>query len=88
MSVPAQALCTYERLREQVLSGEAHPEGLSAILYHGMLRGLTVILTAPPAELPGAAETATFEAAPLDREFLHLLVNMVLKTQSQVTHVY
>jgi hypothetical protein len=89
MSVPAAALPTYERLRAEVLNGQARPEGLTAVAYHGMLRGLALILTELVLEVPSAtAPTPAAEAVPLDREFLHLLANMVLQSQSQVMHVY
>jgi hypothetical protein len=88
ISVSPAALSTYERLREQVLGGHAHAEGLTAIVYHGMLRGLSVILTETPAEAPHAPNAPTLEAVPLDRELLRVLTNMVLQSQSQVKHVY
>jgi hypothetical protein len=89
MSVAPAALPTYERLRAEVLNGQARPEGLTAVAYHGMLRGLALILTEPVPEAPSSATSAPLaEAVPLDREFLRLLVNMVLQSQSQVMHVY
>jgi hypothetical protein len=88
INVSPAALATYERLREQVLSGQVHPEGLTAIVYHGMLRGLAVILTVVPAEGARAPDVPVLEAGPLDRELLRLLTNMVLQSQSQVKHVY
>jgi len=89
MSVPPAALPTYERLRAEVLNGQGRPEGLTAVAYHGMLRGLTLVLTELVPEVPPPAVSATVaEAVPLDREFLRLLANMVLQSQSQVMHVY
>jgi hypothetical protein len=88
MSVPAHAVSTYERLREQVLSGESRPEGLAAIVYHGMFRGLAVILSETPAEGTRPTPLPALEALPVDREFLRVMVNMVLQSQSQVMHVY
>jgi hypothetical protein len=89
MSLPSSALATYEGLRAEVLNGQIRPQGLAAVVYHGMLRGLAVILTeaapntpAPPLRAPGA------DGAHIDRELLRLIANMVLQSQSQVTHVY
>jgi hypothetical protein len=88
ISVCPAALPTYEQLRGEVLSGQAHPEGLTAIVYHGMLRGLAVILTEAPAEGERASRAPVLEAGPLDGELLRLLTNMILQSQSQVKHVY
>lgn len=90
MNVPPEALATYEGLRADVLDGRARPEGLAAIAFHGMLRGLAVILStiasSPPPAL--APQEPVLQGAPLDRELLHLIANMVLESQSQLTHVY
>jgi hypothetical protein len=90
MNIPPAALPTYERLRAEVLNGQARAEGLTAIAYHGMLRGLTVILTeaAPEMPSPPARLSAALEGMSLDRELLRLLANMVLQSQSKVSHVY
>jgi hypothetical protein len=89
MNVPPEALATYERLRAEVLDGQARPEGVAAIAYHGMLRGLAVILSAiiasPPSHVP---QEPPSQGASLDRELLHLIANMVLESQSELTHVY
>jgi hypothetical protein len=89
MSVPPAALPTYERLRAEVLNGQARPEGLTAITYHGMLRGLALVLTQLFPEVPPPDVSAPVaEEGSLDREFLRLLANMLLQSQSQVMHVY
>jgi hypothetical protein len=60
-----------------------------AVAYHGMLRGLALILTEVAPEVPSSPASAPLsEAIPLDREFLRLIANMVLQSQSQVMHVY
>ena len=71
-----------------MLNGQARPEGLAAVVYHGMLQGLRVILTEIPNTPSLPASTPTVETAPLDRELLRLIANMVLQSQSQMTHVY
>jgi len=86
MSVPPAALATYETLRAEVIAGQARPTGLAVVIYHGMLRGLAVMLAeAPPISAPRTSSPAPM---PLDREFLHFVANMVLQSQSQVSHVY
>ncbi len=89
MIVPPAALLTYEQLRARVINGQPYPEWLTAIVYHGMLRGLAVILTeAAPnvASLP--LQACASEGVSFDRELLRLIANMVLQSQSQVMHVY
>lgn len=82
------ALLAYERLRTEVLQGRARPEGLGAVVHHGLLRGLTLLLSSTPAvdiEAPPPALTPTVIRDP---QFLRLLANMVLQTQAEVMHVY
>ena len=38
MNVPPAALLTYEQLRARVINSQPYPEGLAAIVYHGMAR--------------------------------------------------
>jgi hypothetical protein len=83
-------LSTYERLRAEVLSGNVRPEGLGAIVYHGLIDGLK-LLCASEIELripTQAAAAPQIEAMTHDPELLRLLTNMVLQTQSEVMHVY
>jgi hypothetical protein len=87
--VPSAALPTYEQLRAEVLIGQARPVGLAAMVYHGMIRGLAVILTEPPPEARSSpSQVPPPEGVSLDRELLRLIANMVLQSQSEVMHVY
>jgi len=88
MNVPPAALATYETLRAEVLGGRARPAGLAAVIYHGMLRGLAVILTevAPPAV--SAPRAPASDISSVDPDLLRLVANMVLQMQSQVNHAY
>jgi hypothetical protein len=82
------ALQAYETLRTEVVAGRARPEGLCAVVHHGLLRGVALLLSShasADAALPCHAAPAPFTQ---DREFLHLVANMVLQTQSEVSHVY
>jgi hypothetical protein len=54
MNLSPAALPLYEQLRAEVLNGQARPQGLAAIVYHGMLRGLAVILADVPPLTPMA----------------------------------
>jgi hypothetical protein len=89
MTVPPAALLRYEQLRAEVLNGQVRPDGLAAMVYHGMIRGLAVILTEPTAAARSSPpRVPTPEGVSLDRELLRLIANMVLQSQSQVMHVY
>ena len=84
------AVQAYETLRGQVLHGQARPDGLGAIVFHGMWRGLVVLLNAPPP--PSSSPAATPDAAPLpvahDPQLVRLLANMLLLTQSKDEYAY
>jgi hypothetical protein len=74
-----------------VLSGQARPDGVGAIVYHGMWHGLTVLLNGTgaisfPAKVPALAAVPFPEAH--DRQLVRLLANMVLAASSQVHHAY
>lgn len=72
-----------------MLAGQARCEGLSAIVYHGLIRGLSLLLSSPGA--PSVAPAATDRMVPnvrTDPRFLHVLANMVLQTHQELTHVY
>ena len=89
MNLPPAALLTYEQLRARVINGQPYPEGLTAIVYHGMIRGLAVILTEPTAEASSSpSRVPAPEGVSLDRELLRLIANMVLQSQAEVMHVY
>jgi hypothetical protein len=77
-------------MRTAVLCGRARPDGVGAIVYHGMWRGLAVLLDAtggtPPANVP--AVSAVPFAAAHDRQLVRLLANMVLAAEAQVHYAY
>ena len=82
------ALQVYEALRTEVIAGHAQPEGLCAVIHHGLLRGVTLLLSyqaSAHAAPPCPAAPAPFIQ---HREFLHLVANMVLQAHSEVSHVY
>jgi hypothetical protein len=94
VNVLPAALLTYEQLRARVINSQLYPEGLAAIVYHGMARGLTVMLTEPAANVTSSPlqvsplQVSAPEGGSFNRELLRLIANMVLQSQSEVMHVY
>ena len=88
MNVPPAALATYETLRAEVIGGQARPAGLAAVIYHGMLRGLAVILSDVALPAVSAPRAPASDIHSVDPDLLRLVANMVLQLQSQVTHSY
>lgn len=88
MNVPPAALATYETLRAEVLNGQARPAGLAAVIYHGMLRGLAVMLTDVALPAVSAPWAPASDISAVDPDVLRLVANMVLQLQSQVNHAY
>lgn len=87
--LPSDAAAAYERVRADVLLGQARPDALGAIVFHGMWHGLRVLLNAAVA--PSLIVPPTSTVAPtgtLDRQLVRLLADMVLATQLEVRHAY
>ena len=82
--MPAHALQAYEVLRAQVVRGQARPDGLGAIVFHGMC----VLLTPTPAASSSASVPRPPSPVAHDPQFVHLLANMVLLTQSKEEYAY
>ena len=80
----------YETLRGQVLQGQARPDGLGAIVFHGMWRGLVVLLSAPPPPSISSAAIPDVPPVPVahDPQLVRLLANMLLLTQSKDEYAY
>ena len=89
MALPWQAVDTYEALRAQVLGGGRCRAGISALLYHGMARGLALITdtSATPTSRQGN-QPGTLPVVASDPALVRVLANMVLRIQSEVQHVY
>ena len=81
-------LQVYETLRTEVIAGRARPAGLCAVVHHGLLRGVSLLLSSHASVDSPPQRTAASIPAIQDREFLHLVANMVLQAQSEVSHVY
>ena len=79
----------YETLRGEVLRGHARPDGLGAIVYHGLVHGLLLLSQKRPESATPATMASSFVPnVRTDPAFVHLLANMVLRTHAGVTHVY
>jgi hypothetical protein len=74
-------------LRADVLSGRGRPEGVAALRFHGMMQGLTLLLKAgqPIAPTPKLESTKPIQC---DSELIRVLANIVLRTHSELAHVY
>jgi hypothetical protein len=82
------SVAPYEQLRADVLRGQARPEGLGAVVYHGLVEGLKLLSSSAALDAASAPRAAATLPAVYDRELLRLLANMVLQSQSEVKHVY
>lgn len=87
--LPAHALQAYEELREQVVLEQPRPDGLGAIVFHGMWCGLSVLLQASSTSQSSPASAAR-APGPMthDPQLVRLLANMVLLTQSKEEYAY
>jgi hypothetical protein len=71
-----------------VLKGQARSEGLAAIVYHGLLQGLVVILRgARPVTRRGTSTIGSGHPVSRDPQLVQLLANMLLHTQLEIRHV-
>lgn len=89
MPPSALAIATYESLRATVLDGRPRRDGIAALRYHGMLQGLAILLQTTPTAVAAPVATALVgERLPADDQFVRLLANIVLRTHSELMHVY
>jgi len=87
-ALPLAAISLYETLRSDVLRGAARPDGLGAVVFHGMLRGLALLMSVPPEPPTSHPQTAPISNVRGDRGLVRLLANMVLQTHLEVKHVF
>ena len=74
-----------------MLLGQARPDALGAIVFHGMAQGLRVLLStavSPPPSLIVPPTSAVAPTGTLDRQLVRLLADMVLATQLELHHVH
>jgi hypothetical protein len=81
-------VATYEQLRAEVLLGQPRPEGIGAVIYHGLLQGVALLCSAPDRGAARTRPVAASRSPVLESDLLRLVTNMVLQTQSEVMHVY
>jgi hypothetical protein len=87
--LPGGALELYEELRAAVLCAQPHVEGVGAIVFHGLWRGLAVLMA--ERSVPRVSVWPALCVPPTavhDRQLVRLLANMVLAAESQVHHAY
>ena len=81
--------CDLRAAALEVLLRRTRPEGIGAVIYHGLLQGVALLCSAPDRERPLACNPSQAPRSPvLENDLLRLLTNMVLQTQSEVMHVY
>ncbi|MGF6483069.1 hypothetical protein QFZ91_005296 [Paraburkholderia sp. JPY419] len=71
------------------MDGIQRPVGVSALRYHGLLHGLPLLVETPTTrsvDSPGHGPDA--HTLQPDSEFVRLLANLVLRTHSELVHVY
>jgi hypothetical protein len=63
---------------------------MAAIRYHGMLHGLPMLAMTAPAtsDAPASRREKCVGALPASDELVRLLANLVLRTHSELAHVY
>lgn len=88
----ARQIDAYESLRGAVLLSQARPEGLAAVVYHGLFGGLDVVCRQPAAATGGSGMTGVCTGPAVggstaDPALIRLLANMVLFCQQEVSHV-
>lgn len=66
---------------------QARPDGLGAIVFHGMWCGLRVLLQRTPTT-PLSSASSPCPPSPHDPHLVRLLANMVLLTQSKEEYAY
>jgi hypothetical protein len=86
--VSPAAVSVYEILRGEVLRGHARPEGLGAVVYHGMMDGLARLVPGSATSIPRQPQRTPLPNVRGDRAFVSLVANMVLQAQSEVQHAY
>ena len=72
-----------------MIDGTPRSEGAAALRYHGMLHGLPQLIetaTTRNTDAPGHEPVA--HSLQPNGEFVRLLANLVLRTHSELVHVY
>ena len=86
--MPPSALTSYEALRADVFGGRANSEGLAALRFHGLLRGLAILLSTARQPKVLAPAVLPFNPVRGDGALVRVLANLVLRTHEELVHVY
>lgn len=78
----------YEQLRTQYVRGEASAVGIGAIVFHGLLRGMEIVLAEVPEPVRPVARSTSASTFTRDHGLVRILANMVLQVHSEVHHVF
>lgn len=84
----AEATTAYEALRTRYVRGEASSAGIGAIVFHGVLRGMQIVLAERPEHRDFSPLSSSPSLVTPDRALVRVLANMVLQVHSEVRHVY
>ncbi|CAM2197945.1 conserved protein of unknown function [Paraburkholderia kururiensis] len=72
-----------------MIEGTPRPEGAAALRYHGMLHGLPLLIeTATTRNTHSPGHESVAHSLQPNGEFVRLLANLVLRTHSELVHVY
>jgi hypothetical protein len=61
---------------------------MAALRFHGMAQGLAILLKAVSPPVVPTPKDLAVNPMQRDSEFIHLLANIVLRTHSELAHVY
>jgi hypothetical protein len=75
-------------LRAEVLSGRGRPEGLAALRFHGIVQGLALLLKGAAQPVAPTPKIESIKPIQRDSELIRVLANIVLRTHSELAHVY
>ncbi|MDW9495158.1 hypothetical protein GOC40_33370 [Sinorhizobium meliloti] len=81
----------YEALRADVVCGTACARRMGAIVFHGLWRGLAVLIASHQSAIARQQSTPRLKTTSLvahDRQLVHMLANMVLAAETGGSHVY
>jgi len=89
--MPANGKDRYEALRADVVGGTACARDMGAIVFHGLWRGLVMLIEtprSPPARPRSDPQLKTTPVAVHDSQLVRMLANMVLAAEAGGAHVY
>ena len=91
LALPANSKDLYEALRAAVVCGQACARDAGVIVFHGLWRGLAVLIATPqrsPLTQQRSEPRLKTSQTVHDRQLVHMLANMVLAAETGGSHVY